>query len=101
MISFCTLAKTRHESRFVCGIGYAALLNEAGVSSGCISSRSADVKEWIHIDNCCRFGLPTSWVVGHTAVIERDSNELVMRSRHLVRKSSTDEMRVRTDPIRN
>jgi hypothetical protein len=29
MSSFCTLAKTRHESRFACGIGYAALLNES------------------------------------------------------------------------
>jgi len=65
MSSFCTLAKTRHESRFACGIGYAALL-KADVSSGCISARSADVKEWIHIDNCCRFGLPTSRVVDHS-----------------------------------
>ncbi len=32
---------------------------KAGVWSGCVSARTADVKEWIHICNSCWFGLPT------------------------------------------
>jgi hypothetical protein len=66
MSSFCTLARPGMKVDLPAVSATQRCSMKAGVSSGCISARSPDVKEWIHIDNCCRFGLPTSRVVGHS-----------------------------------
>src|SRR6266851_3120940 len=55
---------------------------KADVSSGCVSARSADVKEWIHICNSCWFGLPTpGWSatlpLSDSGRVARQSNQMV------------------------
>src|SRR5207245_8325086 len=61
MSSFRTLARGQalKSMRLRYGARSIAPPIKAGVWSGCVSARTADVKEWIHICNSCWFGLPT------------------------------------------